>query len=816
METLLQDIQYGARRLVKRPGFALVAIVSLALGIGANTAIFSLVNTVLLRPFPVSKPDELVAVSVFGAEDSMQAFSYPGYLDFRDRNEVLEGLYASRLMPVSLSREGNNERIWGYEVTGNYFEVLGVNAFLGRTFTPEEDRAPLANPIVVLSYGCWERRFARDATVIGKDILLNGHSFRVIGVTPEGFGGTEIIYTPEIWVPMTMQEWMEPGNKWLDKRTNNNIFATGRLKPGVTSEQAEASLNVLAEQLGKEYPNTDEGRTIKLVPPGFILPGIRGAVISFTWVLMFAVSLVLLIACTNIANLLLARAAERRREIAIRLSLGASRLRLIRQLLTESVLLSIVSGAAGLLLALWIVDLLTALKPPFDIPLTIDLKVDWRVLIFSLAASLAASLIFGLVPALQTTNPEIAVVLKDTSSQAGLRRSRLRSGLVVAQIAISLFLLIAAGLVIRALGRLQTMNPGFEVENGLLMSFDLGLQGYDQARGQQFQHQIIERVESLPGVRSASLTDLLPLSLNYSSDYFYVEGQAPVRGANVPSAMVASVESDYLPTMGIPLVAGRNFTDQDTENTTRVIIVNEAFVARFFPEAQSPQEALGKRVSTRSLEGPFLEIVGVTRDGKYWNIGESSQPFVCFPLLQSYSASMVMIVRTTSDPKAMIGAIRGEVQRLDPNLPLFDVKTMTEHLAISLFPARLAAVMLGSFALLALTLAAIGIYGVTAYSVSQRTREIGIRIALGAGPSDVLGMIVRQGMFLAVIGVSVGLAAAFALTRLMESLLYGVSATDPLTFIAIPLVLAGVALAASFIPAWRAAKVDPMIALRYE
>src|SRR5437868_4341163 len=486
---MIKDIRYAIRGLVKRPGFVAIAVITLALGIGANTAIFSLVNTVLLRSLPVQNPNEIVAVAVRGKDDSMSAFSYPNYKDFRDRNNVLFGLLVYRFVPLNLSRGGTNERVWGYEVSGNYFDVLKVKAIQGRTFSPEEDQTKLSYPVVVVSYDSWQRRFHGDPSLIGKDLLINNHQFRVIGIAPEGFKGTELVYSPEIWVPASMIEWIEPGSTWIDSRRAKNFFGIGRLKSGISAPQAEVSLNLLSQQLGKEYPDTNEGQSIRITPPGFILPDLRGAVVNFTWVMMAAVGLVLLVTCTNLAGLMLARATDRRKEIAIRLAMGANRLRLIRQLLTESILLSFVGGAVGLLLALWIIKVLLALKPPIDFPLALDVEVDWRVLLFSLGVSLVAGAVFGLAPALQATRPNILGTLKDTAAQGGAGRTRLRSVLVVAQIAISLVVLIAAGLVVRTLQQLQTMNPGFDPQNALTMSFDLRLQGYDDARGQQFYRQ---------------------------------------------------------------------------------------------------------------------------------------------------------------------------------------------------------------------------------------------------------------------------------------------------------------------------------------
>src|ERR671932_37122 len=806
MESLLKDVRFSFRHLRKSPGFTAVAVASLALGIGANAAIFSLVNAVILRPLPVARPDRLVSVSASGRDDSMLAFSYPTYLDFRDRNRVLSGLFAERMSPMSLSRGGASERIWGYQVTGNYFDVLGVRARLGRALTPEDDRARLASPVAVLSYGAWQRRFGADTGIVGQEITINGHPFRVVGVMPEGFAGAEVIYTPEVWVPMAMQEWVEPGNPWLDRRSTQNIFAVGRLKDGVTREQAESSLNLLAEQLGKEYPDTDEGRHITLVPPGFVVPRLRGAAVGFAAVLMCVVGLVLLIACTNLANLLLARASARRKEVAVRLALGASRLRVVRQLLTESLLLSLAGGAAGLLLAFWILALVVAYRPPMELPLWIETSVDWRVLAFTLLASLATCLLFGLAPALQATRTELVPALKDAGAQAGRSRSRLRAALVVAQVTLSLVLLVAAGLTARALARLRAANPGFEVEGGLVMSFDLGLQGYDEARGREFQRRLVERVRAVPGVRGASLTDLLPLSLNYSSTNTYVEGQPPARGANVPNPMVASVGADYFRAMGIPLVAGRGVEERDGKDAPRVVVVNETFARRFWPGADPAREALGKRLSFESDQGPWVQIVGVARDGKYWTLAEAPRMFVYVPLTQSYDSSVTLVARAQGDPRALVPAIREEVRRLDPTLPAFDVKTLSEHMGVSLFPARVAAALLGAFGLVALTLAAMGVYGVVSYAAAQRTREIGIRVALGAQTRDVLRLVAGRGMLLVGVGLSLGLACALALTRFMEGLLYGVSATDPLTFALVATLLGGVALLACLAPARRAAK----------
>lgn len=817
METLFKDIRYAFRGLLKRPGFAAVGIVSLALGIGANTAIFSLVNTVLLRSLPVAQPEEVVAVSVRAKDDSISAFSYPNYKDFRDRNQVLSGLVAYRFVPLSLSREGNNARVWGYEVSGNYFDVLGVRPIKGRTFQPEEDQTRSAHPVIVISYDCWQRRFGADPNVVGTDVVLNNHQFKVIGIAPAGFKGTEFVYTPEMWIPAAMIEWVEPGSTWLDDRGSGNFFLAGRLKSGTGPSQAEASLNLLAQQLAKEYPDTNEGQTIRVGPAGFILPDLRGAVISFTWILMVAVALVLLVTCANLAGLLVARATDRRKEIGIRLAMGANRSRLIRQLLTESIMLSVIGGVLGLLLALWMIKLLLAFKPPIDFPLSMDIAVDWRVLVFSLLVSLVTGAIFGLAPAWQATRPALVTTLKESATHGGgSRRNRLRSVLVVLQIALSLVILIGGGLVFRTLQQLQTMNPGFDSRNALLMSFDVGLQGYDRAHGEQFYRQLVERVESLPGVKSSVITSYVPLSLNYNSSTIYIEGQPAERGANVPTAMVGAVGPKYFQTLATPLVEGREFTANDTDKSEKVVIVNKTFVRRLLQFVKSPGEAVGRRMSFNSAQGPFLQIVGVADDGKYFNIAEDPRSFIWTPLFQSYSNSASLIVRTDSNPESMIVPIRNEVRGLDPNLPVFEVKTLNDHLLLAFFPSRVAASVLGAFGLVALLLAAMGIYGVTSYAVAQRTHEIGIRMALGAQLADVLKLILNHGVKLILMGVGLGLAGAYLVTRAITSLLYGVSATDPVTFILVSLGLTAVAFIACYIPARRATKVDPLVALRYE
>jgi putative ABC transport system permease protein len=687
-----------------------------------------------------------------------------------------------------------------------------VRAFKGRMFTEEDDRVPGAHPVAVVSYGCWQRRFGGDPNLVGKTIKLNGHDFTIVGVAPEGFRGTVWVFEPDFYAPMMMAKQIAPGgSNWFENRGNSGLLAFGRLKQGVTATQARESLNLLMAQFAREYQGF-EGMTFSVTPPGLAVPMIRYGALGFAGVLMATVALVLLIACVNLANLSLARAAQRRKEIAIRLSLGAGRLRIVRQLLTESVALSLAGGVVGWLIALWMIDLVAAFKPPIDFNLLIDLRPDWRVMAFTLIVSFITGALFGLAPALQASKVDLIPALKEEAGFGGYRRSRFRNGLVVAQVALSLPLLIAAGLIVRSLQQVQMIGPGFEVENRITMSVSLGLQGYDEARGRDFYRQLIARVESLPGSRAASYISALPLNLDFSGGSIYVEGQPLKRASDAPIVSYESVWPRYFETMGIPLLEGRDFTMRDDKEQSRFVIVNEAFARRFWP-GQSP---IGKRLSRGGPDDPRFEVIGVVKDGKYWTLGEDPRPFVYFPMAREYDSDVALVVHTSVEPQSMINAIRREVERLDANLPLYDVKTMSEHLRLPLFPLQAGAWVAGGFALLALLLAGLGIYGVMAYAVSQRTREIGLRMALGAESRDVMRLVVKQGMWLALTGLALGLAGALVLTRLMSSVLYGVSATDAVTFAGVTLLLGSVVLLACYLPARRAAKVDPMIALRCE
>lgn len=811
METLLQDIRFGFRQLMKQRGFAVLAIISMALGIGANTSIFSLVDTALLRPLAVKEPSQLVELYGTmnnGAEWSLQ--SYLNYKDYRDRNTVFSGLFVYRVVVSSLTVNNTSQRVWGYLVSGNYFDVLGVKPVLGRAFLPEEDQTPDSHPVAVLGYNCWQHRFAGDPAIVGKTVEFNSRPFTIIGVAPKGFIGTEVAYDPEMFIPVMMAKTIEPGSRWLDRRDSNNLFTVGRLKPRVSLAEAKAELETLTTQLAKDYPE-NVGRGIRLGKPGLFIPDIANSVFAFTGVLAAVGALVILLACVNLASLLLARATERRREIAVRLAIGASRRRLVRQLLTESLLISISGGAAGVFLASAINSAVRGIRLPSDVTLLFDLRTDWRVLGFALLLSITTGILFSLIPALQSSKPQLVPALKDESSMAGFRRSLLRNFLVVAQVSLSLILLISAGLIVRSLQAAQKMRPGFNPENAVAISFDVSLQGYDEPRGRAFQKQVLERVRALSQVENAALTDYLPLGLNYNNSSIYVEG-AEFKGAStLPIAIPIETSPGYFDVMGIPL-RGRDFRNDENKKESRFAIVNETFAKKLL----GGQEPIGRRFNWHGPKDPFFEIVGVVPDGKYNSLGEDPKPALYTPLYQDYSGMVTLVARTHSDPRQVLSALRAEVQKLDPSISVYAAKTLKEHMGTSLFPARMAAIALSSFGVLALILAAVGIYGVMSHVVAGRTREIGLRMALGAQLSDVQKLILKQGMFLAAIGSVSGLVIAFGGARMMKSMLYGVSTSDPITFACVALGLSAIAFLASWVPARRASRVEPMIALRAE
>lgn len=810
LETLLQDIRYGLRTLAKKPGFTFVAVLTLGLGIGANTAIFSLVNTVLLRPLPIAKPEQVVTLnSGTPGRGFFPLMGYAEYKDYRDRNQALAGLAAASMAPVGLSNNGINERIWGLHVTGNYFNLLGVGAAIGRVITPEDDLTPEAHPVVMLSYQCWQRRFGADPQIIGRSLLISGRNYTVIGITPPEFRGTELAFAPELWFPMMMKPGIEGSSGSLNRRFPP-VSILGRLKEGMSWAQAESALNLIATQLGHDYPET-KGQIIVLTRPGLFGAAMRGTVITFTAVAMGVVVLVLLLACTNLVNMLLARASERHREIAIRLAIGAGRSRVLRQLLTESVLLALLGSAFGMALIYTAVEFARFKLPVFFGFTPIELQIDWRVLVFTLALSLLTGVLLGMLPGLQATRPDLIPVLKNESTLGGYRRSRLRNVLVVAQMSLSLVLLLCAGLVLRGLLRAQQIDPGFNPEQAVEVSFDLGVQQYDRERGREFQRQALDRVRSLPGLQAAALTTHAPLTSGESGGKaVFIQGDESKPANQAPIVLTTSISLDYFRTMETRLLQGRDFTAQDDAQNPPVAIVNQAFARRFW----SGENPIGKRFNFTT--GKWIEIVGVAQDGKYSSLGEQPNPYVYLPLAQNYESKVTLIARSAGDPNLLTATIRKEIQGLDENLPLYDVRTMLEHMDLPLAPARAAATALGGFGALALVLAAVGIFGVTSNAVTQRTREIGVRIALGANSKEIFKLIVGQGALLVGTGVGIGLVGAVLGTRLLTNLLFGVSSLDSLTFIVVTALLAATAFVACYLPARRAIRVDPMVALRQE
>lgn len=821
METLLQDVRYSIRMFRKSPLFVIVAVAALALGIGANTTIFTLVYALLLRPLPgVDEPQRLI--SVFTSDFSSTRYgtsSYPDYIDYRDSNEVFEGLAAYREDSMVLNAGDNPQRIRGVTVSGNYFSVLGGQAVLGRTLASEDDTAQTTNPVVVLSYQNWQRRFGSDRAIIGKTVSLNNQSFTVVGIASERFRGTNLAADVELWLPIAMMGRLQSASA-LTRRGSRSLRVIGRLKPGVTMEQAQSNIDTIAAQLAEAYPQSNRGtlqqpdkaRPMSLVPASeaaTVNPNARVTTRRMSQLLMAVVGFVLLIACANVANLLLARAESRRKEIAVRLALGASHGRLIRQLLTESSLLALMGGAVGLLMSAWMNDLILL----FNLPPALNPSLDRWVLGFTLLISLLTGLLFGLAPAIQASRVGLVPALKDSVEFANrpVRRFSLRDMLVVSQVALSLLLLIGSGLFLRSLQNAYRTDLGFETRSALLASVDLGLQGYNPAQRRAFNQQIEERLAALPGVQSVSATSFVPVSSGGMRGSVSIEGYQAQPGEDTELNM-NTIALNYFQTMGIPRLQGRDFNEQDTESSARVAIINDAMAQRYWPD----QNPIAKHISLNGPKGPFTEIVGVVKTGKYRTVGEAALPYIYLPLAQNPAPRLTLILRTAGDPAELTAALRAEIQGLDRNLPVFDIKTMTEHISEALSQERLIATLLGIFGLLALLLSAVGIYGLMSYSVTQRRREIGVRMALGARSQDILKLVVGKGLMLTSIGIATGLAAAIALTRVAGGLLFGISATDPMTFAVVSMILAGVALGACFVPARRATKVDPMVALRYE
>jgi len=805
MQTMLQDLRYGVRMLLKKPGFTLIAIITLSLGIGANAAIFSVVNGVLLRPLPYKEPERLVVIRDTKLPQFPEfAVASGNFLDWVKQNTVFERLIAMRPATLNLADPGNPELLRGLSVTSGFCEMLGVQPQLGRDFLSEEAQ-PGRNNVVLLSHALWQRRFGGDPKILNRTLPLDGQSYTVIGVMPEDFHF--IHRESEIWtlIAFTAQETQNRGGHSLSR-------VVGQLKPGVSVDQARTEMTTIAGRLATQYP-INTGWNIKLMPLlEFTVRSIKPALL----LLLAAVAFVLLIACVNVANLLLARAAGRQKEVAIRAALGAGRGRIIRQLLTESVLLSLFGGAVGLLLANWGMDLLLKLAPQ-NLPRMNDVSLDGRALGYTAAITLLTGIIFGLVPALQASKPNLNEVMKDAGrgSTEGGRRQLIRGTLVVLEVASALVLLVGAGLMIKSFWQLQKVDPGFQAANALTLKVSLPKRKYPEEPQQvAFFQQLIDKVRALPGVQAAGGTSLVPVSDDDFVIGFEAEHQPPLQPGIGQSANYFSVSADYFKAMGIPLLQGRLINELDTKDSPHVAVINETLAKKIFP-AQDP---IGKRITfdDRTKNPDWYEIVGVVGDVKNYGLDQTTTMQIYEPFAQQTFSFMSLVVRTSVEPASLTAAIRNEVLSLDKEQPISSVVTLDQLVSASVAQRQFSMLLLGVFAAVAMLLAAVGIYGVLSYAVTQRTQEIGIRMALGAGRRDVLRLIVGQAMSLTLIGIGVGLVSAFLLTRLMSALLFGVSATDPATFSLIALLLVAVSVLSCWIPAMRAAKVDPMVALRWE
>ncbi len=843
--TAIGDFKYALRTLRRSPGYMAVAVMTLALGIGANTAIFSLLDQILLRLLPVKNPEQLVLLTMrghhYGSNWGGNAISHPMFQDFQAHNDVFSGMFCRFRAPVSLTFGGQSERVNAELVSGTYFSVLGVNTILGRTFTPEDDRVPLGHPLVMLTYDYWRRRFGGDAGMVGKNLIVNGHNMTVLGVVQPGFDGVELGYSTKIFIPIMMQDSIVVGNpKMLTDRRMRWVNAFGRLKPGVSITQAKASLEpFMHSMLEMEVKEAAFSHASPYDREQFlkswmdVLPGSQGR--SYTrrelstplWVLMATTGVVLLIACANLANLLLARATGRQKEIAVRLAIGASRVRIISQLLTETISLAALGGMVGLGIAFWADKALLRIYLPADsTDLNISTLPDFRILVFTLGVTVLTGVVFGLVPAFQTTRPDVGRVLKDEAGAVvGGGHAGLRKTLVVAQVALSLLLLIAAGLFLRSLKNLSNLGPGFPVERLVGFNIDPSLGGYTPERSKIYYQQLTSALSSVPGVESAGLASMRILENDEWDSSMTVEGYTPAKPEDRADPYMNQISPGYFATLGVPIVAGRDFrmTDdheikkgpEDDDWTPTTVMINEKFAKKFFP-GRNPlglHLGFGRDPGTRT----DMEIIGIVKDIKYTNLRDEIPEQAYVPYMGShFLGSMTVYIRTAVDPNLLMPTVREKVRELDPNLPIYALRTTETQISNSLVTERMIASLSTVFGFLATMLAVIGLYGVMSYTVAQRTREIGIRMALGAEQGNVVWMVMRDVLRLIGIGVVAGIPAALALTRVVESQLFGLTGHDPRTLAIATVALTVVACTAGYIPALRASRLDPMKALRYE
>lgn len=816
---LAKDLQFSLRLLWKNPGFTLVAVLSLALGIGLNATVFTWCKAAILDPLP-GVPDARSLILGFGATQSGSSFSmsYPDYLDLRNQNTSFEGLAVFRNLTVNLSQDGKTDRTWACLVSGNYLDVLHVKPLLGRTFLPEEDRTPATHPVVVMSYNLWQSRFQGNPNVIGSTLTINGKAFTVIGVTPKGFVGGIVAISQDLWIPMMMQEAIRPGKDLLTSHGNRWLQMVGRLKPGVTLAQAQANLKSISAQIEAANPNTNTNWSVALYPLTQSPEGASKILGPVLLLLMGIVSVVLLVACANVANLFMIKATNRRKEISIRIALGASRGRIISQLMVESLALSVISGVVGLFIAVWTAKSFLAMLPTQRLPIHLDCSIDQRVLVFTFGITLATGFLFGLIPALQATRLNQATTLKDEGSSVtlNLKQSKLRGSLVSLQVALSLVALITAGLFVRSVYNSIKTSPGFSVDPVFAANLDVFPNGYDQKRGKAFFTGLLSQVRTLPGVQAASLSRSVPLgSMGRSSTAIKVDNYIP-RPEEDMDTEYNIVETDFFRTLGIQFTSGSDFrplpppqSDQPDPNRIEQVIVNETFVKRYLGEGNP----LGRQINVNNRNH---QIIGVVKDIKIRSMNEPPRPYMYLHAPDNYRSDFVLLVKTEGDPLTAAPGVKNIVAGIDPTIPIFDQKSLAEHTQLSLFPQRFAMIFLSIFGFLALGLAAMGLYGMMAYSVTQRTREIGIRMALGAAKQDIYQLILGRGLILLLIGMGLGVVGTIAVARLASSLLFGVTATDPITYLGVSLLLFGISFMACFFPAYRATRINPVIALRYE
>jgi predicted permease len=811
LEWLWQDVKYASRLVRRAPAFAVAAIVSLALAIGANTLVFSIVNGIVLRRLPIPAPDQVVFVqsSVAGAG----SHSFPNYRDFRDRNRTFSGLVGYRMAPMSVESRDGATRVWGYLATGNYFQVLGVAPAAGRLFVPDDDRQPGAAPYAVVSYESWQRRFLGDPAVVGRTIRINKLPYTIVGVAPRGFHGTELFYRPEIWVPMMMQAQIEIGNAWLEVRQTQNTWIVGRLGSGVTAPQAETNLNAIAEDLKRDYPGPNQNLRIRLTQPGLAGDALRQPMRAFTLGVFILSALVLVIGCANLASILLAHGADRQREMALRTSIGAGRARLVQQLLTESMLLSLAGGLAGIGLAFAASAALSRWPFPLDVPIQFDVEADAWVLSFGVLASTGAGVLFGLAPARQASRTDPNAALKGASQAATSgRRWPLRESLVGLQVALCVVLLSACLLSVAGLRQAVSVPLGFQPDGVAVAGFELGLAGYTEDQGREFQAQVVQAMSRLPGVDAAAWSNSLPLSIDQSSTTVAAEGAPEKPGSGIGGVTYYQVSPGFFRTLGTRLLTGRDFDGNDRRGSPRVAIVNETFARRVL----GGPDAVGKRFRYGFAGGPVVEVIGIVEDGKYTTLIEDARPAVFQPILQRYNSTTMVAVRSRLPEEQMAGELRRAVASLDSGLPVWGVGSLRQYVRLAWFPSRVAAVALSAFAILAVVLAATGIHGLVAYSVARRRREIGIRVAVGAGRSDVLRLVLLRALKSIGAGAALGFAIALAAGPVMADIVYLASPRDPLVIAGVAVLMSLVGLLSCWGPLRRSLRIDPLQAVRSE